>query len=60
MDNKIYYINNQETNINEPYYSDFSDNKLNSLILSNTFIEGGLDYVVGSINRVPLHPQKLL
>jgi RNA polymerase sporulation-specific sigma factor len=35
--NKIYYINNQETNINEPYYSDFSDNKLNSLILSDTF-----------------------
>ena len=35
--NKIYYINNEETNINEPYCSDFSDHKLNSLILSDTF-----------------------
>lgn len=35
--NKIYYIDNEESNINEPYYSDFSENKLNSLILSNTF-----------------------
>ncbi len=37
--NKIYFIDKEETNSTEPYYSDFSNNKLNSLILSDTFSE---------------------